>query len=451
MTPRREFRFHLLVEAAGALAVLVGFVSLVRFFLVQGYLPAPFVFDTYDTFMDWFHTAYWAHNEGAYTVWKSIYLPLSFVITGLFADPRCYVTSAFDARQCDVVGIVTIIVAYVGCVVVTALSLYRNDRSTAFLRTVAVAVGGPLLFALERGNLILLAYVAFVLIYGRLLRSNTALAVTAGFLVNMKVYLLFPIFAFAIKRKWRLLELSGLSALAIYLLTLTIVGSGTPFELASNLRGWFGTFVMSIWDQVVYSTTYTPYLLFDVLQYPIRDFVDQRTVDFVKTAIHFEVVASRGIAFLCLIGAWFYPKAVSLTRLIFFVLMQSFLAQNPGGYAISFVVFLLFMERRKNVATMIAITCAYLVSVPMDLSIATVLEVDRPSWLSGRMVSVDYVLTLGALLRPLLFVVMLWSIAVDTLIDIHRAVKAGPPLAGLAPHKVVRSESPASREAAAAA
>ena len=28
------------------------------------YLPPPFVFDINDTFMDWFNTAYWAHNPG---------------------------------------------------------------------------------------------------------------------------------------------------------------------------------------------------------------------------------------------------------------------------------------------------------------------------------------------------------------------------------------------------
>lgn len=436
----REHRFQQLVEAAGALAVVASFVALVRFYIIEGYLPAPFVFDTYDTFMDWFHTAYWAHNEGAYSVWRTIYLPLSFVITGLIADPRCYATSAFDARECDLVGIVALIATYVAAVLVTAVAFYRNDRSSALFRTLAVAVGGPLLFALERGNLILMAYVAFVLIYGRLIKSQAAVAAAAGFLVNMKVYLLFPILAFAIEREWRRLELCGLSALAIYLASLAIVGAGSPFELVSNLEGWFGSFVMSVWDQVVYSTTYAPYLLFDQLYYPVRDFVDQRTVDLLKSVIGYEILVSRSLAFFCLLGAWFYPKAVSLNRLVFFILMQSFLSQNPGGYAIALIVFLVFMERRRNFGTMVALVCCYLVSIPMDIPIATVLEVERASWLSGRMATVDYVLTVGAVLRPALFVIMLWSLAIDTLFDIHRAVRAGPPTVGLSIPKWGRAQ-----------
>jgi hypothetical protein len=431
----REHRFRQLVEAAGALAVIASFVALVRFYIIEGYLPAPFVFDTYDTFMDWFHTAYWAHNEGAYSVWRTIYLPLSFVITGLIADPRCYATSAFDARECDLVGVVALVAAYVAAVLVTAVAFYRNDRSSALFRTLAVAVGGPLLFALERGNLILMAYVAFVLIYGRLIRSKAAVAAAAGFLVNMKVYLLFPILAFAIKREWRRLELCGLSALAIYLASLAIVGAGSPFELASNLEGWFGSFVMSVWDQVVYSTTYAPYLLFDQLYYPVRDFVDQRTVDLLKSVIRYEILVSRSLAIFCLLAAWFYPQAVSLNRLVFFILMQSFLSQNPGGYAIALIVFLVFMERSRTLGTMVALVCCYLVSLPMDIPIATILEVERVSWVSGRITTVDYVLTVGAVLRPALFVIMLWSLAIDTLIDIHRAVKTGPPTVGLSLRK----------------
>jgi hypothetical protein len=424
-------RVQLLVELAGAASVLAGFILLVRFYALYGYLPAPFVFDTHDTFMDWFHTAYWSHNEGAYSVWRSIYLPLSFVVTSLFSDPRCYATSAFDARDCDLISVAFLVLTWLACAVASGIAFWRNDRRTAPYRTLAVAVGGSLLFALERGNLIMLGYLAFVLIFGGLVRGRGWFAVAAGFLANMKVYLLAPVLMLAVKREWRLLELCGFATVAFYLFGMMIVGSGTPVEIAGNLQNWFGTFAISIWDQIVYSTTYSPYLLFDVLQYPIRDFLDQRTVDLVKQVISIEVLASRGIALFVILAAWFYPQAVALNRLVFFILMQSFLATNPGGYAICFVVFALFLEKRSNFATGLAILCCYLVSIPIDYPIATVLQVYRESWLSGQMVDVSYVLTIGTLARPLLFVIMLWALAIDSLIDIHRAVTAGPPMLGL--------------------
>lgn len=420
-----------LFELAAVVVLLAGLALLIRNFIVIGYLPAPFVFDIGDTFMDWFNTAYWAHNPGAYSVWRTIYMPLSFVITGSLGNPRCYDDAPYDARECDGFGIVVILVTYVACIVVTAIAFKRRDPSTALLRTIGVAVGGPLLFALERGNLIMLAYLVFVLLYGELLKSKASIAFASAFLINLKIYMLFPILMFAIKRKWRTLELCGIAAIAIYLVTLFIVGSGTPFELARNLEAWFNHRAVTIWDEVLYSTTYKPYLLFDLHQYPVRNYVEARWVDWATIFVKYEVIASRLVALLCIAGAWFYPGTVSLRRLVFFVLMQSFMGQNPGGYAITFIVFLVFMERWKNFGVGLSIICCYIVSIPADINITLIVEVERQSWLSERVVNSAYALPIGALIRPGILLIMLWSLAIDTLIDLHRAVKAGPPTLGL--------------------
>lgn len=59
-------RHHLALipEALLALTVLASVACTAWQFGVLGYLPQPFVFDTNDTFMDWFNTAYWANNPG---------------------------------------------------------------------------------------------------------------------------------------------------------------------------------------------------------------------------------------------------------------------------------------------------------------------------------------------------------------------------------------------------
>lgn len=430
MSPRRRAVTYL-AECIGMFLILAGFVRLASMFFSNGYLPAPFVFDVGDTFMDWFNTAYWAHNPGAYSVWKTIYLPLSFVVTGALGDPSCYANAPYDARNCDVIGIVAILLAYLACVVTSAIAFYRHDRSTALYRWVAIALGGPLLFALERGNLVLFAFPAFILLYGRLLKSDRGIAAATAFLANMKVYLVFPLVAFAIKRQWRLLELCCIASLALYLITLLIVGAGTPLELARNLDVWFNLRAGAIWDEVLYTTTYKPFLLLDIGQYPVRDYLEQRWVDLAKAFIQIEVPVSRAVAILCIVLAWFYPRAVSIQRLVFFVLMQSFIGQNPGGYAITLIVFLVFMEKWQNFGTGLAIVCAYLMSIPGDVTVTTIFEVQRESWLSGRIVISPYVLPLGSLVRPGILAIMLWALAIDTLINVHRAVKAGPPTFGL--------------------
>ena len=120
--------------------------------------------------------------------------------------------------------------------------------------------------------------------------------------------------------------------------------------------------------------------------------------------------------------------------------------QNPGGYAITLIAFLVFMEKWQNFGTGLAIICAYLISIPGDISVATIVEVQRESWLSGRIVTSPYVLPLGSIVRPGILLIMMWALMIDTLIDIHRAVKAGPPTFGLVPAEDAAAASATSIE-----
>jgi hypothetical protein len=262
-------------------------------------------------------------------------------------------------------------------------------------------------------------------------RSRWGIAGCAAVLANLKVYLVLPLAVLAIKRQWRLLELCAFATIALYILTLFIVGAGTPFEFVANLQNWFGARLGAIWDEVLYTTTYKPFLQLDVGQYPVRDYLEQRYVDAAKLFIQYYVVVTRGVALLCIGLAWLYPRAISTHRLAFFLLMQSFIGQNPGGYAIVLIVFLVFMEKWQNFGTALAIICAYLSSIPGDWTMAKLFDVERQSWLSGRIVMSEYVLPLGSLVRPGIIAIMLWSLAIDSLLAVHRAARLGRPSLGL--------------------
>lgn len=409
------------------LMVLLGLLRVCMLFNSNGYLSAPFVFDIGDTFMDWFNTAYNAHNGNAYDVWRTIYLPLSFVLTGALGNPRCYNSAPYDARDCDVFGIVVILLIYVACIVVSGIAFWRRDRSTALYRTIAIGLGGPMLYALERGQLIMFTFVAFVLLYGDLIKSRSRFAAAAAFMANTKVYMVFPLFALALRRDWRMFELCLIAALGLYLTTLLIVGGGTPLELLSNLENWFGLRLGTVWDEMLYTTTYRPLLQLDIYQYPVRDYIEQRWVDMAVVFVEGYVVVSRLLCWLCIAFSWLYPRAISTTRLVFFILMQSFIGQNPGGYAIALIIFLVFMEKDKKPVVMFAIICAYLISIPGDLTLVKLFDIERFAWLSKRTVMSEYVVPWGALIRPGVIAMMLWALAIDTLINVHRAMQKQRP------------------------
>ena len=76
---------------------------------------------------------------------------------------------------------------------------------------------------------------------------------------------------------------------------------------------------------------------------------------------------------------------------------------------------------------------AYILSIPTDFVLVTALQVERTSWLSQRIVSTVYGLSVGALLRPMAVVIILWSLAVDTLITVHKLIRRERPLLQVSP------------------
>ena len=134
-------RLRLVPELLLALAVVASVVSTAMAFRATGYLPQPFVFDTNDTFMDWFNTAFWANRPGAYDVWRSIYPPLSFVFLDLFSLPGCYLQSPFHARDCDWLGKGVILAFYLLDVALVWLSFVcLQSRANLLLHGESVAV-----------------------------------------------------------------------------------------------------------------------------------------------------------------------------------------------------------------------------------------------------------------------------------------------------------------------
>jgi hypothetical protein len=426
----------LAVEAALAAAVIASLAWTAAFLHGFGYLPQPFVFDTNDTFMDWFNTAYWANNPGAYDVWRSIYPPLSFVFLDLFSLPGCYLQSPFYARDCDTLSHVTIAVFYIIDVALVWLCLRRLDPRTAPMRTIALGFGLPLLFTLERGNLILVCFAAFVLAHGPLLGSPRAArwrALASAVTINFKPYLVLPVLALALKREWRPLELAGLATIAVYLVSLAIVGSGTPGELVSNTANWVVFQGGQVWNEVNYSTSYAPLLTIRESQIPLLEFVSSRTAERIEFAVPLLIRGTQAVTLAALAAAWLQPRALPAERLGALILGCYLVTQSPGGYTQLFLLFLVFLEPFRRPGPIIAIVCAYLLCLVGDVPLAGILQLTGTSWLGERSVTATFGLTWGHFLRPGLIVLIVWALSLDTIASALRAPTTHRPTLGLAP------------------
>lgn len=421
-----------LIETGLMLAVLASLGWATLHFVEFGYPPQPFVLDTNDTFMDWFNPAYWANRPGAYDVWRSIYPPLSFVFLDWLSLPGCYLNSSYYARDCDWLGRVAIIAFYLIDVVLIWVALRRNDAATALPRTVALALGLPLLFALERGNLIIVAFAFFVVAHGPVTASPRWRHLAIAATINFKPYLVVPVAAHAIRREWRALELAGLATLALYLVTLALVGAGTPAELAANTVNWVEFVSGQVWNEVNYSTSYAPLLLIRETPIPVLNFVPSRLVEGIEAAVPLVIHATQAVALVALAAAWFQPRALSHARLAAILMGAYLVTQSPGGYTQLFLLFLVMLEPWKGAGPRVAIVAAYLLCLVGDWQLATVVDLSLNSWLSGRPVSPSFGLTVGHFVRPGLIALIIWALALDTVVRALRAHADHRPVLGLA-------------------
>lgn len=423
-------------ELCLTLLVLAGLVNTAVRFAYDGMLPQPFVFDTNDTFMDWFNTAFWAHNPGAFDNWQTVYPPLSFVFLRIFGIPGCYGASGFVARDCDWVGIAAILFWYMLGSALASLAFWRADARTAPFRSLCFAFGLPWLFTLERGNLILPCFAFFALAHGDLVRSPVLRTLATAMTINFKPYLVVPTLAWAVKRHWRMLELAGISTLLLYLLTFAAFGDGTPMQLYNNTLSFVQVVSGLVYEFLYYSTSYAPFLDLDSYKFPTRDFVPSVIVETLVFWIPIVIHASQALALLVFAGAWLQPRALPTSRVALLALTIYLINQSPGGYTETFIVFLLFLERWERPGPIVAIAMGYLLCVSYDYSLGNFVTLNNTSWLGGRSVTTPVGMAAGMFLRPGLIIILFWALALDSLLLIARAHRLHRPSLAVSPAPV---------------
>ena len=174
------------------------------YFHTNGYLPSPFVYDKSDTFMDLFNTMWWSDNGQQYVEWGAVYPPLNFVLLKVlkwaflgnesFADPLALREAAY-AIEVFFVSLYLIIP-----ILVLKTKLWKNISLTEMtLIYLGLVLSTPMLFALERGNLIILTLILLAL---ALSNPGFVRAMSIAVLINLKPYFALLLVHYAIKRRW---------------------------------------------------------------------------------------------------------------------------------------------------------------------------------------------------------------------------------------------------------
>lgn len=420
LRPRRIF---VIVEWLFGAAIVASIIHAYLFLLSDGFLPPPFYFNYDDTFMDGYNTAYWAFQSGTYDTWRSIYPPISFAWFKLFAMPRCYVGSEAYWRTCDW-WLMTMLIGFtIGNALLVWRMYRRHRRATALPRAIAVGFGMPMLFALERGNLIILAFTFFVLAFGNLLPQARWRWLAAGMAANFKPYLISAIFAVLLRRRWRWFEGALVGCVLVYLVSWIIVGDGSPMQVFRNTIVFADSDRTADWSVAYYPSSYIPLHSFlGNSRAPLSRILGSTPMEF---AGWFLPTVTRLSQLLGLLGAaaiWLRPALFPATRGVALATIIALTAQETGGYAVCFVTFLVFFEEGSGWCRRLALVLCYMLSLCADIVLVELdVQLGLESYLGGRPVTASYGLTLGTLVRPLMLLMVMNLLSLATL---HRLLTA---------------------------
>jgi hypothetical protein len=310
--------------------------------------------------------------------------------------------------------------------VIASVIFMKIDRKTAMPRAFDLSAGMPMLFGLERGNIILLCITCVMLGWGPLIRSARLRWLFVGMTVNFKVYLIGAILVQLVRRRWLWVEGSCLAVVAVYVVSFMIFGEGTPKEIVDNLinfaQGFYASeaSVLSIW----YASSFGPLqLVLTESTAPVVFLLGEVLVDRLTLAVLIVTRIGQLMVLVSLAAAWVRPEVVSPHRLTLLTLAFVMITQENPPYALPILFFFVFMERWKGRLVPIAICLTYLISLPGEISLGSGVWTNQFSYIADRYITAERTLGVGMFLRPLGLILITCLFSLATISQVVRDVR----------------------------
>ncbi|MDB5712880.1 MAG: hypothetical protein JWO15_277 [Sphingomonadales bacterium] len=413
------------IEYIMTLPIVAAIVYTAWFFSTNHYLPQPFFYEPSGTWMDWYSLTQWSQHKGAYDIAQTIYPPLSFVLMKMFTIPHCYdLTYSEEVRSCDWTGAAALTGMWLINIPLTYLSYRKIDRHTALPRAFAITFGFPMLFAFERGNVLIFCYACILLGFGPLLKSAKLRWIFAGLALNFKVYLISAVLAPLLRRRWVVVEGMLICTVLIYLATWFILGEGSPAQIVRNINNYSGGFGAAAALDLWFPSSYIPVETLFTGPFPIYVVVSSHQADMIVFGVTAFTHIIQAFILTAAAAAWLRPEVVPTHRVVFFAITLALSASEAGGYTEMLMLVFVFMERWRGLARPVAIIIGYFLCISYDVSLGNVPPVARDSFLGQSQVIAQYGVGLMSLLRPGLSFIIAALLAGLTILDVMQDIRS---------------------------
>lgn len=405
----KKRKFLLLI----ALINTAGIIYYLYFLKKYGYLPPPFFYLPSDSFMDLFNPMYWTFEDGRYTEWKSVYPPLNFIILKslnyIFGGTVASHSSIMRQDSSLLILGFCLIHLFIPVLILRTNCWIKFSTSEKILVYIAIIFSSPMLFVVERGNLIVFCplLLAFAL-------SNKGLTrcILFAFLVNIKPYFVLLTFIYVIRRRWKWLVISGVISGLIFIGSGLIVDKNF-LEFFNNVLGFSEGDVFALKEIMVSPSSISAF------SYVLNN-VDMAAsfLGFDKMPVMATIIEALKWGAILFSFAILFIKAsmVRDTEIILLLLVViTNMGISVGGYSIIFYIPLIpiFITMRFN---MLYIALISIMAIPLDF--ISLISADIGVWDSFIMdTNVQLIWTLGirSLLLPIANYILLVAVSIELL------------------------------------
>jgi hypothetical protein len=168
-------------------------VKILYYVLFLHHLPPPFYYDPNNTFFDFFEINRLSFTAHLFADFQPNYFPFVFGLGRLLSPLDCDVTNAYSYRDCALLSIFWMVGFYVAAALLLGRLLRQihiiQNSVSQLLRVDFIVLTSPmLLFALERGNYIILT--CLLLVVYESAKPMWVKVLLAILLINLKIYML---------------------------------------------------------------------------------------------------------------------------------------------------------------------------------------------------------------------------------------------------------------------
>lgn len=396
---------------------VAGFFYYLYFLIENGYLPSPFIYDKSDTFMDFFNVLYWAYDDGRYTEWGSVYPPINFIFMRFFNF--VFAGSVFgdavlmrENSQFVIAGICLIYLAVPALIL--KLAYWRDfTRNEKILIYFTIVLSSPLLFTLERGNVILLAPLILALAISKI---GAARSFSIALLINIKPYFALLMIYYIARNNWKGFVTCSLLSGLIFAIT-GLVLDNQFLEFFRNLFSYSQeTELYSLREVMALPSSVSAFSY--ILKHPdgVMFATDFLSTGRIEAIIYFVEITKWGVLAIALAALFMRLKQMHDTEIFTaLVVVISNLGIWVGGYTYILYVALIpvFILMRNK---WLYIGLLSLIAMPLDvIPILGGYIGMKYSYLAAEHIEIMWTWGLGSVIRPLANLTLLILLAYEFL------------------------------------